>query len=294
MNQLMRILMQMKVRKRGYEAWGDVQEQLQRSGLARRLEGYEAQEEMQKRLLEAGYSRDVTKMILATIVQGAAGFGRPGIEAVERIREIGLGEVPGIPEEIPGQYEAIQDPYASLMPAIGRRLEAGEYPSEEEMTTMTRLLGPDKLQEFLGQAERARTGIAERGLRRGELELARAEVGVKAEKLTKKQLEDKLKFFSKKEKVFSDELKSLEEEMDLMEGDPKYDAKNKQIADMRQNQVNVLDQLLGELDKKKADKILAKLRAGGATIEALEKHKEQFMKKENLTEAEYNYIRLNL
>jgi len=287
--------MRMKMQKRGYEAWGDVQRQLQESGLAGRLKGYEAQEEMQKRLLKAGYSRDVTKMILGVITQGVKGFGgRPGVEALRRIRELGYGEVPGIAEEIPGQYVATMDPYATVMPALGRRLEAGEYPSKEEMTVLTRLLGSDKPQEFLGQAERARTGVAERGLRRGELDLARAEAGLKVGKLTKKQLEDKLKFFSKKEKVFSDELKSLEEEMDLMEGDPKYDDKNKQIAEMRQNQVNVLDQLLGELDKKKADKILAKLRTGGATIEALEKHKEQFMKKENLTEAEYNYIRLNL
>ncbi|MBA7687159.1 hypothetical protein ES703_95619 [subsurface metagenome] len=150
MNQLMPMLMRMKMQKRGYEAWGDVQRQLQESGLAGRLRGYEAQEEMQKRLLEAGYSRDVVKMILGVITQGVKGFGgRPGVEALQRIREVGLGEVPGIPPEIPGQYEETMAPYQTLMPAIGRRLEAGEYPSKEEMTILTRILGPDKLQEFL-------------------------------------------------------------------------------------------------------------------------------------------------
>ena len=59
MSQLMQILMQQKVRERGYQSWGKVQEELQRSGLARRLEGYTAQEEMQ-----TGYCKPDTREML--------------------------------------------------------------------------------------------------------------------------------------------------------------------------------------------------------------------------------------
>ena len=296
MSQLMRILMQQKVRERGYKAWGGVQEELQRSGLARRLEGYAAQEEMQKRLLEAGYSRDVVKMILASIIKGTEGYGRPGIEALERIGQVGLGETPGIPPEVPGQYEEVTAPYVNLMPALGRRLEEGEYPSREEMAILTRLLGPEKVQEFLEQAEKVKAGRAQREVSRGKTALGWAELGVKREgkKLTKKQLEDELKFFGKKEKVFVDKLESLEEEIGLTEDDPKAEELKTQISEMRQNQLNTLDQLLGDLDKKKCDGIISKLKANKITAKGMEKYKEQFTKEYKLTDEEYQYIRLNL
>jgi hypothetical protein len=296
MSELMRILMQQKVRERGYEAWGSVQEELQRSGLARRLEGYEAQEEMQRRLLNAGYSRDVVKMLLATITKGTEGYGRPGIESMERIRQAGLGETPGMPPEIPGQHEKVTEPYANLMPALGRRLEAGKYPSREEMATLTRLLGPEKVQEFLEMAEKAKAGGEQREISREKTKLGYAELGVKKEgkKLTKKQLEDELKFFGKKEKVFVDKLESLEEEIGLTEDDPKAEELKTQISEMRQNQLNTLDQLLGDLDKKKCDGIISKLTANQITAKGMEKYKEKFIKEYKLTDEEYQYIRLNL
>ena len=296
MSELMRILMQQKVRERGYQSWGKVQEELQRSGLARRLEGYTAQEEMQKRLLQEGYSRDVVKMLLATIFKGAEGYGRPGVEALERTRKVGLGETPGIPPEIPGQYEEITGQYESLMPAIGRKLAAGQYPSREEMAILTRLLGPEKLQEFLEQAEKVKAGRAGREVSREKTRLGYAELGLKTPgaKLTKKQLEDKLKFFSKKEKVFVDKLETLEEQIGLTEDDPEAERLQTQISEMRQNQLNTLDQLLGDLDKKKADGIISKLKANKITAKGMEKYKEKFKKEYKLTDVEYQYIRLNL
>ncbi|GAH46729.1 unnamed protein product [marine sediment metagenome] len=71
MKQLMQILMQQRIQKRGYEARGDVQRQLQESDLARTLEKYKASEEMARRLQESGLSGDVVKMILGVITQGA-------------------------------------------------------------------------------------------------------------------------------------------------------------------------------------------------------------------------------
>ena len=63
---------------------------------------------------------------------------------------------------------------------------------------------------------------------------------------------------------------------------------------MRQNQLNTLDQLLGDLDKKKADVIIAKLKANQITAKGMEKYKEKFKKEYKLTDVEYQYIRLNL
>ena len=296
MSELMRILMQQKVRERGYQSWGKVQEELQRSGLARRLEGYTAQEEMQKRLLEAGYSRDVVKMLLATIFKGTEGYGRPGVEAIERIGQLGLGETPGVPPQVPGQYEEVTTGHENMMAALGRRLEEGEYPSREELAVLTRQLGPEKVQEFLEQAEKVKAGRAARQVSREKTKLGYAELGLKTPgaKLTKKQLEDKLKFFSKKEKVFVDKLETLEEEIGLTEDDPKAEQLKTQISEMRQNQLNTLDQLLGDLDKKKCDGIISKLKANQITAKGMEKYKEKFKKEYKLTDVEYQYIRLNI
>lgn len=252
MSVFMRILMQQKVQQRGYEAWGDVQEQLQRSGLARRLEGYAASEEMQKRLLQAGYSRDVVKMILTSIFRGAEGYGRPGVEALSRIRQIGLGETPGIPPEIPGQYEEIQQPYANLMPALGRRLEAGEYPSREEMAILTRILGAEKVQEFLEQAEKVRS-------EKGKLAVAERKVTVEEKKLG---LEEK----GEKDlgKLLKEKMKQLKAQQEKL-AKPPEDVSPEQKKLWKSN-IEELQQEINEIRKKLGRKTDEEYRALAADL----------------------------
>lgn len=282
MSELMRILIQEKVRERGYQAWGDVQEELQRSGLARRLEGYTAQEEMQNRLLQAGYSRDVVKMILASVTKGTEGFGRPGVEALERIRQLGLGETPGIPPEVPGQYEEVTAPYAQLLPALARRLQEGEYPSREEMAILTRLLGPEKVQEFLKQAEKVRS-------EKGKLKVAQRKVTVEERKLglEEKGKKDLGKTLIAKIKL----LKATQEKL----AKPVEDVTREQKA-LWQSNVEELEQEINEIRArlgKKTDEqyraLAVQLNARGFALADLDKNKELIA---SLKSRGYNIARL--
>jgi len=282
MSQLMRILLQQRVRERGYGAWGKVQEELQRSGLARRLEGYAAQEEMEKRLLEAGYSRDVVKMILASIIKGTEAFGRPGVEALSRIRQVGLGETPGIPEEIPGQYEEIMEPYASLMPALGRRLQEGEYPSREEMSILTRLLGAERVQEFLEQAEKVRSGKEKLAVERRKVTVAekKQEAEKKGEKDLAKKLEQKIKL-----------LKATQEKLAKPVEDVTKEQKKLWQSNLEEleQEINELRARLGKKTDEQYRALAVQLNARGFKLEDLNKNRELIA---SLKSRGYNIARL--
>jgi len=270
----------------------DQQRKLMELYLNKQLAEYGAWEETQKRGRAEQYDYDTKIRLLASLLKGTEKLDRPAMAGLMRAPELGMDF--GLPEVSPEQYGEAVRPYTKMMADQAGALEAGEYLPVEKMGVATQLKGSEYAMDLLKEIEKTRAGREERGLRKGELDLARAEAGVKGEKLTKKQLEENLKYWAKKEKIFVDELESMEKEMGLMEDDPKYDAKSRQVDEARQIQLNTCDQILGELDKKKCDKIIAKLSAGKATVKGLEKNKEKFMKKENLTEAEYNYIRLNL
>jgi len=270
----------------------DQQKKLMQIYLEKQLAGYGALEEKEKRGRAEKYDYDTMLKLLGSVIEGSKGLDRPGMAGRMRAGELGI-PLP-VPEIAPEQYGEAVRPYTETMVDQAGALEAGKYLPAEKMGLATQLLGSKRAMELLEEIGKTRAGREAREVTREKTRLGWAELGVKGEKLTKKQLEEKLKFFGKKEKVFEGQLESLEDLSGLMEGDPEYDTKKTQIAEMRQNQLNTLDQLLGELDKKKADRIIAKLRASKITARGMEKHKDQFMKEENLTEAEYNYIRLNL
>jgi len=253
--------------------------------------GYREEEQFRGR--DIGRELEAFSTFLKTGAEGVKGLDQPLLQLLERLATAGIAgkEIPTVEPEKVGAALA---PYTETMAEQAGALERGEYLPAEKMGIATQLLGSKRAMDLLKEIGKTRAGREAREVTREKTRLGWAELGVKKKGETKKQLEDKLKFFAKKEKVFSDELKSLEDLSGLMEGDPEYDTKKTQIAEMRQNQVNVLDQLLGELDKKKADKIISELRANKITATGMEKYKEQFKKEYKLTEAEYNYIRLNL
>jgi len=274
----------------------DQERKIMQMYLNKRLTEYGALEEMGKRGRAEQYDYASMLKFLGSILKGTEGLDRPGMAGRMRASELGV-PVP-LEEVSPEQYGEAGRPYGEMMAGQAEALGLPES-FIEKMGVATQLKGSPFAMDLLEQQIKTTAGREAREVTREKTKLGWAELGVKGEKLTKKQLEDKLKFFAKKEKVFVDQLKSLEEEIgitdaELLAGDPKVENLKTQIDEMQQNQLNTLDQLLGELDKKKCDKIIAKLSAGKATIKGLEKNKEQFMKKENLTEAEYNYIRLNL
>lgn len=270
----------------------DQQRKIMQMYLNKRLTEYGALEEMQKRGRAEQYDYASMLKFLGSILKGTEELDLPAMAG--RLEASKLAIPVPLPEVSPEQYGEAVRPYSETMVDQAGALEAGKYLPAEKMGVATQLLGSERAMDLLKEIGKTRAGREAREITRDKTKLGWAKLGVKGEKLTKKQLEEKLKFFTKKEKVFVDQLESLEEEMGLTEDDPKAENLKTQIAEMRQNQLNTLDQLLGDLDKKKADGIIAKLRANKITAIGMEKHKEQFMKKEKLTEAEYQYIRLNL
>jgi len=270
----------------------DQQRKLMQMYLEKQLAGYGALEEKEKRGRAEQYDYATMLKLLGSILKGAEGLDRPGMAGRMRASELGIPL--DLPEIAPDQYGEAVRPYTETMVDQAGALEAGKYLPAEKMGVATQLLGSERAMDLLKEIGKTRAGREAREVTREKTELGWAELGVKGEELTKKQLEDQLKFFAKKEKVFSDELESIEEEMGIMEDDPKAENLRTQIAEMRQNQLNTLDQLLGELDKKKCDKVMATLRSNKITPIGMEKYKEQFKKEYKLTEAEYQYIRLNL
>jgi hypothetical protein len=270
----------------------DQERKIMQMYLNKRLTEYGALEEMGKRGRAEDYDYDAMLKFLGSVLKGTEELDRPDMAGRMRASELGI-PVP-LPEISPEQYGEAAMPYAETMVDQAGALEAGKYLPAEKMGVATQLLGSERAMDLLKEIGKTRAGREAREVSRKKTELGWAELGVKGEKLTKKQLEDKLKFFTKKEKVFVDQLDSLEEEIGLLEDDPRAENLITQRDEMRENILNTLDQLLGDLDKKKCDGIISKLRANKITAIGMEKHKEQFMKKEKLTEAEYQYIRLNL
>jgi len=270
----------------------DQQRKLLQMYLNKRLQEYGALEEMEKRGRAEQYDYASMLKFLASALKGTEGLDRPAMAGRRRASELGI-PVP-LPEVSPEQYGEAVRPYTETMVDQAGALEAGKYLPAEKMGIATQLLGSERAMDLLKEIGKTRAGREAREVTREKTELGWAELGVKKNGKTKKQLGDQLKFFAKKEKVFVDDLESLEEEMGLTEDDPKAENLKTQIGEMRQNQLNVLDQLLGDLDKKKCDGIIVKLRTNKITAIGMEKYKEQFMKEYKLTEAEYQYIRLNL
>jgi len=191
-------------------------------------------------------------------------------------------------------------PYEEMMARKSAVLERGEYLPKEEVGPATGLFGSKRMMDFLEQAERTRAGKEERGLRAEELEIKRAEVGIKGEKKTKKQLEDEFKVLDQKEKTFKAQLDSIGVDLGLtveelkMSDDPKAVDLRAKLDEVWKRKLNNCSQRLGDLDRKKADGIISDLRMKGINAIGVEANKQEFMKEANLTEEEYQYIILSL
>ncbi|MBA7554558.1 hypothetical protein ES705_47182 [subsurface metagenome] len=270
----------------------DQERKIMQMYLNKRLTEYGALEEMGKRGRAEKYDYASMLKFLGSILKGTEELDRPGMAGRMRASELGI-PVP-LAEVSPEQYGEAGRPYGEMAATMAGAKERGEYLPVEKMGLATQLFGSKRFMDYVEEVEKIKAGREQRKISKEKTKLGWAELGVKGEKLTKKQLEEKLKYFGKKEKVFVDELESLEEEIGLLEDAPRAENLITQRDEMRENILNTLDQLLGDLDKKKCDGIISKLRANKINTRVLEKNKKDFMKEENLTDAEYQYIRLNL
>jgi len=295
-DRMMRILLPYLLRQRQQRQWLE-QSSAQYEQLARTKDELysRSQKEIQDRASENAIKLELVK----TGRIGVEELDRPLDELLLRLGQAGVTG-PGIPTISPEIVAGRRRPYEDIMTKMSGALEQAEYLPKEEIAPATGLIGSERVMDFLKQAERTRAGKEERGLRAEELEIKRAEVGIEGEKKSKKQLEDEFKTLDQKEKTFVAQLKSIGVDLGVtveelkMSDDPKAVALREKIEIVRKRKLNNVNQRLGDLDRKKADGIISKLRDGGATAEALEKYKEKFKKEENLTEEEYQYIKLNL
>ena len=303
-DRMMRILLPYLLRQRQQRQWleqsygKDIQVAREKDVLERERMGIRSKDERER---EARSQKN--KVILQLLKVGAIGvedLDRPLLEYLSRTGEVGVPLYPGAPTISPEMLEEKKRPYGEMTARMSAVLERGGYLPTEEVGPATGLIGSKRVMDFLEQAERVRKGKEERGLRAEELEVKRAEVGLEGEEKSKKQLEDEFKVFDQKEKTFKAQLDSIGVGLALtteelkMSDDPRAVKLRAQLEEVWRRKLNNANQRLGLLEKKKADGIISKLRDGGATAEALEKYKEKFKKKENLTEEEYQYIMLSL
>jgi len=254
-----------------------------------------SQEEIQRRASENAIKLELIK----TARIGVEDLDRPLDELLYRVGQRGVTD-PALPTISRETVEEGRRPYEEMMARKSAVLERGEYLPKEEVGPATGLFGSKRMMDFLEQAERVRAGKEERGLRAEELEIKRAEVGIKGEEKSKKQLEDEFKVLDQKEKTFKAQLDSIgvglaltEEELKKSD-DPKAVALWEKIEIVRKRKLNNVNQRLGDLDRKKADKVISTLRTNKITDIGMERYKERFKKEYNLTEVEYQYIKLNL
>ena len=264
--------------------------------LEKQIAGYGAWEEMQKRGRAEKYDYDTMLKFLGSVLKGTEELDRPGMAGRMRASELGI-PVP-LEEILPEQYGEAIRPYGETMAGQAEALGMGES-FIKKMGVATQLLGSKPAMDLLEQQRKTIAGREAREISREKTRLGWAELGVKGEKLTKKQQDERLKDLAGKEKIFMNQLKSIKDPfsgyVEDIEDEPKAENLEAKIAQTRKEQLDIRNQRLGKLEKKKCDKIISKLRGAGKNIiKALENNKEQLKKEYNLTEEEYQYIRLNL
>jgi hypothetical protein len=135
---LMRMIQQQKYIKESNAAW-----------LTRSLKEYDAYEEMQNRLREAGLSKNIAEAVAKSVIKGAEGMDRPGLESIGRLGQAGIGNVPGVSLPQPTvQREKAIAPTVSSVQDIVRQFLPEDLDIQEAITNLMMTKGSD---EALGQ-----------------------------------------------------------------------------------------------------------------------------------------------
>lgn len=201
---------------------------------------------------------------------------------------------------IPEGYEEMMEAAEEAVSRVIIAMQAKSPIMDEDIGTLVKAFGHEPTAEYVGQIQKV-TGEEERvkvrreeiGLEEKKLTVRREELEAKGKPKGKEALKERLLMLGKKEKIFADQMKEIEAgTLDI--DDPEAKKIEGKLKKVRDERLSIINQMIGELDKKKVDGIVAKLKKGGATPEGLDLNREEFMKAEGLTDIEYEYIKINL
>ena len=155
------MLMQMKMRERGYEAWGETQRRTIHESLKADLQRYAALEMKAGRERNAAFALKYADKIVGAIEKSLEGMDRPGLLMPQRVKEAGI---PAPPFEPTVSHEEAIDPYQVLMEDI-EKLYGGEVgPEKKDVIARTvGLKGSDFMQKIIEDVAKARR--AEEGMK---------------------------------------------------------------------------------------------------------------------------------
>lgn len=155
------MLMQTKMRERGYEAWGETQRQTIYESLAADLQRYAALEMKAGRERNAKFAINYADQIIRAITKSLEGMDRPGLLMSQRTKEAGIPT----PFEPTVSHEEAIDPYQVLMEDI-EKLYGGEVsPEKKDVIARTvGLKGSKFMKKIIEDVAKARKEEAERGL----------------------------------------------------------------------------------------------------------------------------------
>jgi len=202
---------------------------------------------------------------------------------------------------LPDNYESMIRTAQEATARSVQSMQETQPLKQEDIATLVRGYGHKMPSDMVKQIQKIEGEVAGRGVREKELGVEKEKIQLERDKLEfekggkgKESLKERLLNLGKKETIFANKLK--ETEAYSIEGE-EGDEFKKVAADLegvRKERLNIINQLIGELDKAKVDKILSKLKKGGATPEALESNKAELMKAEGLTDIEFEYLKINL
>jgi hypothetical protein len=255
------------------------------------LKQLEARQGAESQGREEQLRKDALLAYYKLLFGGAETAYRPEAEAIKRAREIGLN-IPGLEGvTIPENYN---QPYEQAMGVAGSALDTGKMPSENELLAVANALGPKASLELFGNV-----GTEKRSVRSEKLErdkLAEREARRKFEegrggKGGKSNLTELGKFLTGYNKQITD-LEKKKNAAEFGEDTSAVDAEIAKVAAKRNLTMSKMEKSFPGMDKLNA--IISKLKERGSDAIGLEKHKQDFMKAESLSEEEYQYIKASL
>lgn len=187
---------------------------------------------------------------------------------------------------IPEGYEEIMEAAEEAVSRVIIAMQAKAPIMDEDIEKLVRAFGHEPTAEYVGQIQKVK-------IEEDKIKVRREELAEKGKPKGKETLKERLLMLGKKEKIFADQMKEIEAgTLDI--DDPEAKKIEGKLKNVRDERLSIINQMIGELDKKKVDTVLAKLKKMNATPEELEEFKAKLMADEGLTEIEYEYIIIKL
>lgn len=174
------MLMQMKMRERGYEAWGETQRKTIYESLAADLQRYAALEMKAGRERNAVFALKYADHIIKAVIKGTEGADRPGLLIQQRVKEAG---VPVPPFEPTVSREEAIEPTQALMEDI-EKLYGGISPEQKDVIARgVDLKGSKFMKKIIEDVAKARGAEAERGLQDRKITLEEKKLPIRIKEL---------------------------------------------------------------------------------------------------------------